>query len=221
IALREPAAATYARSAGRFGIEVAAGRLDEALARSLRRAPPMVFPEVSASAVAERERAWWRDIVRAAFRSAGAGALPAQLDACFESLYREFAEPGAWRAAPGAHEALAALRAGGLATGVISNFDRRLHGILEGLHLAPLLDIVVLPSDARAAKPHPAIFAFALAKLGLAPSEALFVGDQRERDLEGARRAGLHAIDVHSLATLGELSRQLEMRTAASARERQ
>ena len=102
---------------------------------------------------------------------------------------------------------------------MISNFDRRLHGILDGLDLAPLLDIVVLPSDARAAKPDPAIFRFALAKLGLAPGDAFFVGDQWECDLEGARRAGLRAIDVRSLATLTELSSRLTDRTDAPAQE--
>jgi putative hydrolase of the HAD superfamily len=179
----------------------------------------MVFPKASEAEIAARERAWWRDIVRAAFRAAGAVARPSQIDACFERLYREFAEPRAWQAAPGAHEALSALRARGLATGVISNFDRRLHGILDGLGLAPLLDSVVLPSDARAAKPDPAIFGFALAKLGLAPGDAFFVGDQRERDLEGARRAGLRAIDVRSLATLTELSSRLAEPTENPAQE--
>lgn len=219
IALREPAGETYARSARRLGIRASAQRLDDALARSLRRAPPMLFPEASEAGVAARERAWWRDIVCAAFQWAEVDAQASQLEACFESLYREFSEPRAWRAATGVHEALSALRAAGLATGVISNFDRRLHGILDGLDLAPLLDVVVLPSDARAAKPDPAIFRFALAKLGLAPGDAFFVGDQRECDLEGARRAGLRAIDVRSLATLTELSSRLADRTDAPAQE--
>jgi len=219
IALREPAGETYARSARRLGIRTSAQRLDDALARSLRRAPPMLFPEACEAEIDARERAWWRDIVCATFQSAEVDAHSPQLEACFESLYREFAEPRAWRAATGAHEALSALRAAGLATGLISNFDRRLHGILDGLDLAPLLDIVVLPSDARAAKPDPAIFRFALAKLGLAPGDALFVGDQQECDLEGARRSGLHAIDVRSLATLTELSSRLVDRMDAPAQE--
>ena len=44
-----------------------------------------------------------------------------------------------------------------------------------------------------------------MSRLGVAPGEALFVGDDAERDLHGARRAGLHAVDVASLATLDAL----------------
>jgi FMN phosphatase YigB (HAD superfamily) len=44
------------------------------------------------------------------------------------------------------------------------------------------------------AKPHPAIFEHTLGKLGgIAPHEALHVGDLEELDVEGARRAGLHS----------------------------
>jgi putative hydrolase of the HAD superfamily len=219
IALREPAGETYARSARRLGIRASAQRLEAALARSLRRAPPMVFPEVPRAEVEARERAWWRDVVFAAFRGAEIDADASQLEACFASLYSQFAEPRAWRAAADAHEALSALRAAGLATGVISNFDRRLHGILDGLDLSPLLDVVVLPSDAGAAKPQPEIFRFALAKLGLAPGDAFFVGDEREYDLEAACRAGMYAIDVRSLATLSELPSRWADRTYTPAEE--
>ena len=55
IALREPAGETYARSARRLGIRASAQRLDDALARSLRRAPPMLFPEASDAEAAARD----------------------------------------------------------------------------------------------------------------------------------------------------------------------
>ena len=57
----------------------------------------------------------------------------------------------------------------GAATGVVSNFDGRLPGILAGLGLAELLGVVMLPGEARAAKPDPRIFALALARLGVPP----------------------------------------------------
>jgi putative hydrolase of the HAD superfamily len=63
----------------------------------------------------------------------------------------------------------------------------------------------VLPSDAGAAKPDRRIFALALRRVGAAPAEALFVGDDAEHDLEGARRAGLEAVDAAALATLRDL----------------
>ena len=89
---------------------------------------------------------------------------------------------------------------------MVSNFDTRLPSILDGLGLGTLLDAVVLPAEAAAAKPDAAIFALALEKLGAEPAEAIFVGNDPARDLEGARRAGLQAVDVASLATLEALS---------------
>jgi FMN phosphatase YigB (HAD superfamily) len=38
----------------------------------------------------------------------------------------------------------------------------------------------------------------------------VYVGDDREHDVEGARAAGLRAIDAGALATLAELPRRVE-----------
>ena len=92
---------------------------------------------------------------------------------------------------------------------VMAGFKRemhqRLHGILEALELRGLLDAVVLPAECGAAKPDPAAFHHALARLGVEPGEALHVGDDPGEDLCGARAAGIEAVDVGGLATLGEL----------------
>jgi putative hydrolase of the HAD superfamily len=218
IALREPAGQTYARVAAACGLAIPAERLADALARGLARAPSMVFPRARPEEIAGLERDWWRAIVDAALETAGAATTTTQRAECFERLFPSFADAERWIAAPGAREALAALRAAGLATGVVSNFDARLHAILAGLDLAPWLDLVVLPGEARAAKPDPAIFAFALAKLGIEPARAVFVGDDRRCDIAGARAAGMHAIDVSSLATLAALPDHIGVAAARSTR---
>jgi putative hydrolase of the HAD superfamily len=87
----------------------------------------------------------------------------------------------------------------------VSNFDHRLYGLLEDLRIRPLLDAVILPSDAGAAKPDPRIFQLALRRIGVSPGDALFVGDDPEEDLAGARAAGLTAVDVASLGRLEDL----------------
>ena len=45
-------------------------------------------------------------------------------------------------------------------------------------------------------KPHPTIFKAALELLGVAPAEAVMVGDSLEEDIEGARALGMRAILV-------------------------
>jgi putative hydrolase of the HAD superfamily len=199
IRLREPVGETYARIAREHGVDVPAWRLDDAFARVLRSAPPMP-PGPDAA-----ERAWWRDVVRATFRAADQMQRFADFEACFAALFAHFAAPAAWRAADGLHDALAALRAAGRRVAVASNFDHRLPAILAGLDIAPLLDAVWLPRDAGTAKPDPAFFARACARLGVVPAVTVAVGDDPEQDLAAARRAGLVAIDVATLASLAAL----------------
>jgi putative hydrolase of the HAD superfamily len=196
---------TYARFARRYGVSIPAGQLEDAFRRVFRQMPPLVFPGEPAGAVPALERAWWRELVRRTFRAADGTAAFTDFGAFFDALYAHYADPAAWQAAPGAAEALAALHARGLRLGMVSNFDHRLPALLAGLGLAPRLEVVVRPADAGAAKPDPAIFALALARLGVPAEDAVYVGDDADDDIAGAGRAGLRAIDVRALASLASL----------------
>jgi putative hydrolase of the HAD superfamily len=55
---------------------------------------------------------------------------------------------------------------------------------------------VVTSAEVGAPKPHPRVFERALAIAGVAPSEALHVGDKVDNDVEGAAAAGVRAILV-------------------------
>ncbi len=202
---REPIGQTYARISEKYGAAISAWRLDDAFARVWRTAPAMVYPGLPADATARFERDAWRAIVRQTFLAADSAVRPDDFDAFFEELFAHFATGAAWRVLPGASDALEALRGERVATAVVSNFDRRLPGILSDLELAPLLDLVWLPSDAGVTKPDPAIFESALSALGVTAARALFVGNDAERDLAGARAVGMRAVDVASLATLADL----------------
>jgi putative hydrolase of the HAD superfamily len=216
IELAEPLGETYARIGAHFGAPISAWRLENAFARCFRRAPPMVFPNAPPEEVGALERAWWRELTRTTFLAADSAVRPRDFDACFDALWRHFAAAAAWRVRAGAHQALRALRAADLRCAVVSNFDRRLHGLLAGLDLADALDAVVLPSESRAAKPDPAPLLLALARLGCEPAAGVFVGDDPERDLAPARRLGLHAVDVRELATLAELPQRVALLSHAA-----
>ncbi len=45
-------------------------------------------------------------------------------------------------------------------------------------------------------KPHPSIFESALAQVGVAPADAVMVGDSLAHDIEGARQLGMRAVLV-------------------------
>ena len=93
-----------------------------------------------------------------------------------------------------ARGALIRARARGAHVVVVSNWDVSLLEVLELVGLAPLLDAVVTSAAAGAAKPAPAIFHHALALAGVAPGNALHVGDSPAEDVVGARACGIEAV---------------------------
>jgi REG-2-like HAD superfamily hydrolase len=205
----EPVGETYARTLAQHGVVISAWRLDDAFRRVHQRAPAMLFPDAAAGAIPDLEREWWWWRVRETVRAADSEARVTDFDALFDALWRHYAAPQAWRLAAGAAAALDELRRGGFSTAVVSNMDHRLDAVLQGLGLGERLDAVVRPPHAGAAKPDAAIFLEGLRRVGARSEEAVYVGDDAERDLAGARRAGLAAIDVGELATLEDLPRRL------------
>ena len=205
IELVEPVGASYARIAGAHGVALPAWRLDDAFARVLRAMDPMCFPEAELSEIPERERAWWRELVRQTLLAADSTARFADFQAFFDALWSYFAAPESWQLRPGTTAALASLRLSGAAIGVVSNFDYRLPDLLEGLGIHKELSCVILPGTHRVAKPDPRVFEPALAVLGAAASDSIYVGDHPELDGVAAQAAGLRFVDVSELASLAEL----------------
>jgi FMN phosphatase YigB (HAD superfamily) len=71
---------------------------------------------------------------------------------------------------------------------------RVLRQVLEHYGLLRYFQTTVFSNEFGRSKPHAAIFEHALAALGgIEPSAALHVGDVEELDVEGARRAAMHA----------------------------
>lgn len=77
---------------------------------------------------------------------------------------------------------------------VVSNFYGNLEIILEEAGLAPLLDAVIESVRVGVEKPDPRIFEIALDRLGIAPQQAVMVGDNFDRDLRPAKSIGMGTI---------------------------
>lgn len=169
----------------------------------------MVFPGASIEEIFLLEKAWWRQVVSNTFQTADPAARFRDFDEFFENLFDVMGRPQTWREVAGARSLLLKLRSLRWATAIVSNFDRRLPNILQGLGLAQLFDAVVLCSDVGAAKPDAAIFHRALERLQVSPSRAVVVGDDEDLDIAAAHAAGLRAIHLGSLAKLDGLLDQL------------
>jgi putative hydrolase of the HAD superfamily len=81
-----------------------------------------------------------------------------------------------------------------LVLGLISNVDRDITPLYQGLGLAKWLGVVVTSQEVGFNKPDPQIFRAALRKAKLRPIEALYVGDQPQIDVAGANGAGMLGI---------------------------
>jgi putative hydrolase of the HAD superfamily len=113
------------------------------------------------------------------------------------------AEHAAWeparRLASTTHALLEALRNRGLKLALVSNaFDPGwlLHRDLEQMGLAQRVDFAVFSSEVGKRKPHPVIFRRALEALGVAPANALFVGDRLYEDIRGGNDVGMTTVQA-------------------------
>ncbi len=78
--------------------------------------------------------------------------------------------------------------------GVISNREKPYQEEIETLGLAPFFELVLAGGEVSMWKPEPYIFVHACARLKIAPTEAVYVGDNYFADVVGARRAGLQPV---------------------------
>ncbi len=186
----------YAAVARRHGAEVGAATIAAAFAREMAVTPAVQAWGLARPAAEAAERDWWHRLVERVFRAAGADTLmgPGRFEPFFDDLYRHFTTADAWRLYPDVIPALDGLRARGFATGLITNYDSRIHRLVESLGLTSRLDSITIPATAGAAKPARAIFGHALFGHRLAAADAAHVGDSLGDDYQGALEAGLHAV---------------------------
>jgi putative hydrolase of the HAD superfamily len=163
----------------------------QAFRRAFQEAPPPVFAGTEPTLIKQSERLWWFDIVHNVFYRVG---MFQRFDEFFDQVFHAFEDHRSWRLFPETTAILAQLKARDLELGIISNFDSRLFTVMRGLGIADSFDTVTISSLAQAAKPSPKIFHLALEKHAVDAEEALHVGDSLREDVEGAKKAGLHAV---------------------------
>jgi putative hydrolase of the HAD superfamily len=203
---------TYARLARAYEKDVSISDLEAGFRRCFADAPPMAFPGAAPARILILEKQWWRDIVRDVF--APLGPFP-RFNEYFETLFAYFARTEAWQLYPETLATLTALAGRGFPLGVISNFDSRLLGLLDGFGLTRFFDPIVISTHAGAAKPEGAIFTQALARHGFRPEDTLHVGDSLHADIVGARGVGMIPVLVDRKATTEKMLDYLRINSLA------
>jgi putative hydrolase of the HAD superfamily len=82
--------------------------------------------------------------------------------------------------------------------GIISNFaiPECVVKLLKGSKIYELFDVVVVSGAVNKRKPSPEIFEGALKMLGVSASEAVFVGDTVDADVEGPKSVGMKVVYI-------------------------
>lgn len=96
---------------------------------------------------------------------------------------------------PGVEETLEALRGAGLRLGLITNGSTVMQTAkLDAVALRARLDATLISEAEGSRKPEAAIFHLAAARLDASPADCLFVGDNPDADVRGAKAAGMRAV---------------------------
>lgn len=170
-----------------------------------------------------RRQVWHGALERCGIRDP---ALGDELDSAFFRLRRERIV-----LMPGAVEVLEELRPdyrlGMLTNGAPSLQQEK----IDALKLEPHFDAVLISGRLGIGKPSPEIFHEMARRLNVDPEGCVMLGNSLERDIAGARAAGMHTIWIHvagcgdtgdavpdaRIESLGELKRALETLPAALA----
>lgn len=158
------------------------------------------YPNFGRDSIAYQE--WWKMLVMNVFTETSRDKIDKNLlESVALKLISQYKSQECWGKFNKSNELIESLKDSGKCVGVISNFDPRLHELLVDMEL-PKFDFVITSYEAGAEKPQKEIFQKAIeaSKLHCDPSEAIHIGNEVEKDFEGARNAGWSAILINSEA---------------------
>lgn len=148
-----------------------------------------------------RYRSWWTKLVVDVLTDASKKKVdPRDFKSIADVLIDKYETQECWSKFSCADDLIQALKNDGKTVGVISNFDQRLHELLKNMGLYYNFDFVITSYEADAEKPDRKIFQCALDKaLGINmnmiyPNESLHIGNEIDKDYQGALEAGWSAI---------------------------
>jgi len=186
-----PREAVYAQACQECGIQVT----PEALYRPLLEADAFWREENSRSPISKRseaeQKAVYIEYASRMFRDAGLEFDPKlvpQILAIVQRIGLKF------KLFDDALPVLQKLKERRFTRGVISNVGEDIAVICKRLGLEPYIDFYVSSFEVGCDKPLPGIFLAALEKARVKPEEAIYIGDQYDMDVVGARGVGMNAV---------------------------
>ena len=185
-----PVAEVYRGVARRFGLELSAAEIHDRFAAAFAHEFAAVGSERPPTSEAS-ERARWQRVVAAVLHE-----LAAPAEEPFDLLWAHFARADSWRTFEDVAPTLAKLARRGVRLGIASNFDGRLHGIVQATSPLAACERVFVSSEIGFSKPDRRFFQSVQRQLNVSPDEILLVGDDVQNDQQGALAAGWRTVLV-------------------------
>ena len=136
---------------------------------------------------------WWKTFVSRVFKES---QYKSDVSLFFDDLYDYFGTAQPFELYEGSLEVVDKLRDIGVRTGIISNWDVRLSGILREMDIDKHFDDIFISCDVGYEKPDERIFKHALTTIGVQPENAVHMGDSFKEDVMGALKSGITPIFV-------------------------
>jgi putative hydrolase of the HAD superfamily len=193
--VRDSVGVIYSHIAQNHGVHVDAAALNRAFFASFKAAGPPAFGLLLDPAELQaREFTWWMAVVQRTFKQVMDLSQFPDFAEFFAELYAYFATAEPWMVYADVRPCLQRWQRLGVSLAVLSNFDSRLHTVLQALDLDMFFDSVTISTEVGVAKPDPRIFAIALQKHNCLPNRAWHIGDSYTEDYQAAQAAGLQGI---------------------------
>lgn len=166
--------------------------LDHTVFKTTYREEALRFLEAARQDGRETHNRFW---IHAALRAQGHTLEPEDLriERGVDAYFSVFLD--ACSLLPGTLEMLDAVK-GRHRLGLLSNFTHSpaALAIIDRLGLRRFFDVVLISGDLGYRKPHPFVFERLIEELGVGPEEMLYVGDDPEPDVLGARGSGIQPV---------------------------
>ncbi|MCL2756860.1 MAG: HAD family hydrolase [Coriobacteriia bacterium] len=179
----------FSEEALRHGVQLDAALVDENISRMYELYEQLYEQDESFWADEERAVVIWHKMYE--FLCELTGVDTSKHKEIAMSVHRRYFTAESWKTFDDVIPALKRLKQQGIRMGLISNWDSTLGDIIEGLGLASYFEIVLSSTVVKLHKPMPEIFKYALEQMGVAPAEALHVGDHLIADVQGAHAVGI------------------------------
>ncbi len=188
----DPIGETYAHFARKHGAKLPIVSTTAAFHHAMKNCAPRAKGTIPNNG---DDRLWWKEIVK---RSLPDQAFPeaAAFEAFFEEVYLHYAKPEVWGIYPEVLEVLEAISDHPIDLVVLSNWDGRLHSVLDGNGLGEFLSRRFISAELGWEKPDPAIYRHVADVLHIPAHSLLSVGDDPRKDIEGPRKAGWQTVQI-------------------------